>query len=374
VIQRIFIDNYKCFTNFECRLDAMQLLLGDNGSGKTSVFDVLGTLRDMVTLGVPAIDAFPYETLTAWDTRSVQAFELGLEGNDGHYLYRLVIEHDRPKQRNRIQSEELRFDQALLYQFDGREAHLFRDDVSAPPGPVFPFDWSRSAIATIPERSENQKLSWFRRRMERVLIFSPDPVRMTALSEKELPNPDRRLRDLASWMRHLWQQQADFGHTMLTSLKEVIDGLADLRFKRLSETISQLDFEFRFGDDRNPTPARPFHLAFDKLSDGQRMLVALYTILLAPVDKDTTVCLDEPDNFVSLRELQPWLAALRDRIEERGGQCLLISHHPEFINYLAAKHGLIFSRDESGPARAKAFEWTGEEAFLPAEIIARGWE
>ena len=85
--------------------------------------------------------------------------------------------------------------------------------------------------------------------MERVFVFSPDPVRMTALSEKELPNPDRPLHDLASWMRYLWQQQADLGATMLTSLKEVIDGLANLRFRRLSETISELDFEFRFGDD-----------------------------------------------------------------------------------------------------------------------------
>ena len=141
MIKRIFIDNYKCFTNFECRLDAMQLLLGDNGTGRTSVFDVLGTLRDFITQGVPAGDAFQYKNLTAWETRPLQAFELGLEGNSGQYVYRLVIEHDRGKQRNRIQSEELRFDQALLYQFDGREAHLFRDDTT--PGPIFPFDWSR---------------------------------------------------------------------------------------------------------------------------------------------------------------------------------------------------------------------------------------
>ena len=62
MIQRIFIDNYKCFTNFECRFDAMQLLLGDNGSGKTFIFDVLDALRAFITAGVPSNKIFPFST------------------------------------------------------------------------------------------------------------------------------------------------------------------------------------------------------------------------------------------------------------------------------------------------------------------------
>ena len=69
-------------------------------------------------------------------------------------------------------------------------------------------------------------------------------------------------------------------------------------------------------------------------------------------------------------ELQPWLTQLRDRIEDEGGQCLLISHHPELINYLAAKHGLLLYRDETGPARSKAFEWTDDDVISPAELVA----
>ncbi len=372
MIKRIFIDNYKCFTNFECRFDAMQLLLGDNGSGKTTVFDVLDTLRNFITFGATTEDTFPYQALSAWDARRVQTFELELDGNGGEYSYRLTTEHDPRTQKSRIQSETLRFGQAILCEYDGRDVHLFNDDGT--PGPAFPLGSSRSAVASIPERRENEKLFWFcHRGIGRVFVFSLDPVAMSALSDREVPNPDRRLTNLASWIRHLWQQQADFGGIMVASLKEVIDGLANLRLEKLSETIRELDVEFRFEAGAKGTPAAPFNLAFDKLSDGQRMLVALYTVLLAAVEKGVTVCLDEPDNFVSLRELQPWLTALRDRIEERGGQCLLISHHPEFINYLAANHGLIFSRDESGPARAKTFEWKGE-AMLPAELIARGWE
>jgi predicted ATPase len=372
VLNRIFIDNYRCFTNFEYRPTEVQLILGTNGAGKTSVFDVLETLCVFITRGTPTAEAFPAATLTAWDRRSVQTCELGVAGNGGQYEYRLAVEHDRPNQRNRIKSESLRFDDVELYQFDGNDAHLFRDNGTA--GPVFPFDWSRSAISTIPDRNDNRRLTWFRRRMEQVYVFSPDPVRMTAQSEAESPHADRRLHQLASWLRRLMQQRADFGASLLSSLREMIDGLVNFRLAPVSETTSTLQFEFAFGEETGGKPGSSFHLPFDRLSDGQRNLVALYTILLAGIHDGATVCLDEPDNFISLRELQPWIAEVRDRVEDRSGQCLLVSHHPELINYLAAQHGVVFYRDESGPARIKPFEWTEEDSLPPAELVARGWK
>ena len=41
MIERIYIDNYKCFSNCEFKAQAVQLILGANGSGKTTLFDVL---------------------------------------------------------------------------------------------------------------------------------------------------------------------------------------------------------------------------------------------------------------------------------------------------------------------------------------------
>ena len=53
-------------------------------------------------------------------------------------------DHKPKSAKSRIAKEELRLDQTLLYQFDGKDAHLYRDDGSA--GPVFPLDSSRSVI------------------------------------------------------------------------------------------------------------------------------------------------------------------------------------------------------------------------------------
>jgi ATPase subunit of ABC transporter with duplicated ATPase domains len=143
-----------------------------------------------------------------------------------------------------------------------------------------------------------------------------------------------------------------------------------MKLEKVSDTTRTLKFEFEFADNGR---GKPFELSLDQLSTGQRNLFALSTILHAAVGEDTTLCIDEPDNFTALNEIQPWLTALNDRVQDTGGQCFLISHHPEVINYLAAAHGLLFSREDLGPVRAKAFEWTKEETIAPAEVVARGW-
>ena len=48
MIERIYIENYKCLANFDLHLDDTTLLLGVNGVGKTAVLDVLYGLRKLL--------------------------------------------------------------------------------------------------------------------------------------------------------------------------------------------------------------------------------------------------------------------------------------------------------------------------------------
>src|SRR5262245_1925644 len=57
VINRIYIDNYKCFVNFEYHPGSLQLLMGSNGTGKTAVLDILEILREFVAAGTVATTA-----------------------------------------------------------------------------------------------------------------------------------------------------------------------------------------------------------------------------------------------------------------------------------------------------------------------------
>ena len=102
------------------------------------------------------------------------------------------------------------------------------------------------------------------------------------------------------------------------------------------------------------------------------MLVALYSILHGAIAADTTICIDEPDNFVSLREIQPWLIELTDRAADAGCQWMMISHHPEVTDHLAADCGHWFHRVGTGPVRVRPFECDKEGLFRPSEVIAQG--
>ena len=114
-----------------------------------------------------------------------------------------------------------------------------------------------------------------------------------------------------------------------------------------------------------------YSIGFNELSDRQKALVCLYAITTFVVDRRTCVFLDEPENFLALPEIQPWVADLRDRVEESGGQVILASHYPELIDYLADGCGLIFDRPHSGHVRVRSYS-APDNSLTPSERLARG--
>ena len=115
--------------------------------------------------------------------------------------------------------------------------------------------------------------------------------------------------------------------------------------------------------------------AISELSDGQRCLIVLHMILNFLIVRGHTVFIDEPDNFVALHEIQPWLLAAEEAVEDHGGQLILISHHPELLDLWAATYGLRFAgREENGHVRTEAFRTDSEGMLAPSELVARGWE
>lgn len=365
VIKRIYIDNFRSFENFEWAPERFHLLFGKNGRGKTSVMDVLGILKQFIVEGSPARDLFLDGELTAWLGKRKQTFEVDFEGEFGTICYRLVLEHHEYEAgKCRIRSEEVKSDNGFLYKFDGSDAHLFKDGGKA--GPSFPYDWSRSAITTIPERGDNMALTWFREQWRRLLLFSPNPSGMSADADREMPYPDRSLSKIVAWLRHLSQDSFDAVARIQSELREVMPGFDQFQLSQSGETTRTLKLAFTSIDGR-----KGHKLSFSQLSEGQRQLFALYVILGAALEKPCTVFIDEPDNFVALREIQPWLMALRDKVEDSVVQVILISHHPEVIDALAPDSATWFFREGAGHSRCKTFEPDREGGLKASEIVSR---
>lgn len=113
---------------------------------------------------------------------------------------------------------------------------------------------------------------------------------------------------------------------------------------------------------------------FDYLSDGQRALIALYSLILLTDDRRVSLFIDEPDNYLSLREIQPWLAQAIERCGESLEQVTVVSHHPVILDYMAGARGRWFYRDGDGPVRVADEPKATVDGLTISETIARGWD
>jgi hypothetical protein len=170
---RLYVDNFKAFVNFELQTKSLNLLLGTNGSGKSSTFDILRLLQKLIG-GCAVSELFSLNTLTRWQGVNVQTFEIDLHGNGGQYRYRLEIEHQPSSRQSHIKHERLLFDEQPLYQFLEGTILWYRDDYSK--GAEFDFDWNRSGLTTVLPRHDNTRLTWFKKTNDSNLRFAPESL------------------------------------------------------------------------------------------------------------------------------------------------------------------------------------------------------
>lgn len=368
MLERIYVDNYRCMVNFECPFESLQLLLGPNGSGKSTVLDVICLLRDFCAFGL-ATDRVAGATRTRWQAVAEQRFELDVSGNGGRYTLRLIVDEWGEPARPRVVREEVLFSGKPIFRFALGEVTLFNDSFEEKVH--YPFDWHRSALATITERPENTKLSWFKRWLGTILYVSPDPRRMEGVAAGEVPAPTRDLSNFASWYRHLRLESDD--QSLLNDLREVIPGFEsmDLRDAGMGNRILWLSFSANSGQSPQFSKYNQF---FGEVSDGQRALIGLYTVLHCALKSGTTLLFDEPDNFIALKEIAPWLSKVVEKTDDDGCQVFIVSHHPELLNQLAFSNGLTFDRPGARHTRASRFKDPSETGLSPSELVARGWE
>ena len=140
MLKRLYADNFRCLTNFDLTLDEANILLGANGTGKTSVLTAVRRIERLVVGGAKVDDVFPARDLTLSGNRGEQRFEIQSCFSGHTYDYALTIEHDRDRGRMRIDTETLAHDGRPIFEFRRGEAQLYHDDYKA--GPAYPFDWT----------------------------------------------------------------------------------------------------------------------------------------------------------------------------------------------------------------------------------------
>jgi predicted ATPase len=325
-VSKIYVHNFRTFVNFEWSPPSVCVLVGENGAGKTALLDVLRLLQDLLVRGSAINGADAAITRTRWLRDAEQIIELEMRAASDFYRYRLGIQ--LPAGQPTIR-EELHCNGGLLYRADLGQVELFGDTPASIARTTISFDRRRSFLAALEPRHDNQRLIAFRNAVGSILVLKPDASRIHGQAQGESTYLEHDLSNFASWFLSRVAEDLEATTLLMADLKTALRGFSTIRSERVSDKAKTLSVRFVFKE-------ASYDLTWDELSDGQRLIIALYGLLHLGLANASLIIVDEAENFVGPSEIQRWLRAMGDSANERGQQLLYVSHNQEAINYLAA--------------------------------------
>jgi len=342
----------------------MNLLIGSNGAGKSTFVEALHSMVGVAVLGNAVDEEFSRNTLTRWDSRQVQRLEFDVTGNGDTYQYVIELFHDPVRETVTLEREIVKYGSRTIFLFDKGMVSLHNNEGVSKT--QFAFRGARSFLPQLEARPENTVLTWFLDFLRRIWLLKLDPANIKPESRLESDTLDSDASNFSAWYRHLSQERTEDLPKLFKRLGRTLPGFRSLKTVSTGKggQKRELVAVFGFADSK-------YEIDFEELSDGERATIILYCILTDAEGQRRVLLLDEPENFVGLQLIQPWLVELVDAMRDEG-QLFLISHHPEVIDYLAADRSLLFERLNGGPTRVRSNPFDSSEGLKASELVTRG--
>jgi predicted ATPase len=359
MLKRLYVHNYKCLVNFEINFDKdISLFLGTNGSGKSTIFEVLTKLRRVIIGEEKVENVFNESDSPRWlneeDNWDIH-FELDIETEGSIYRYLLVIHLGSFFTSMGIKKEYLYRDNERIIESKDKITLSKKDEQIA-------FDDSRSSINRYCTFTAEDFLQY----LYTLFVVRVNPYEMASTINKANAEIKADFSNYTEWFAHLNEKNRKGVSTFEKAMRDILPGFDYFRIEQAGQAkVLQVDFE----NKANKKEIISYY--FNELSEGQKVLIALYALVYC-APENSLICIDEPENFLALPEIQPWFDTLYDQCAERGLQALLISHHPKIINLLASDSGYWFSR-ENNLTRIQKISPEDESGLSIAELIDRGW-
>ena len=343
MLNRLYVHNYRCLNNFELRLKDKPsvLLLGRNGSGKSSVRSALEILQHIARgtnrVGTLIKRADLYRDRTDEPVR----VEVEAEINARLYRYALALEYPQGFRELRVLSESLECDGLGIFSRDRAQVHL---------GPAsdnpngFRIDWHVVALPLIQERSAEDPLAIFRLWLARSLILDPIPSRITGESSEETLEPDREVRRLGGWFAGLIAHAPATYADIDSYLRGILPDLLDIKNPVVAESAEHRSRRLTV-NFRAETHEHVLSVPFAALSDGEKSAFVCALVLAASKAHNPIFCFwDEPDSHLALDEVGHFITELRRAFKNNGGQLVVTSHSEETIRRFSHENTFLLHR------------------------------
>mgnify|MGYP006292961449 CR=1 FL=1 len=366
-IESLTIENFKVFKKTTINdLPKMAVLLGTNGSGKSTFFDVFGFLSDSlqnnVTIALNRRGGF-HEVITRGcnvdkdlikfeikfrnqsnnsekTPRVTYSLEIGFEKGKA-YINREILKYRRGQRTgapwhfldfskgegNAITNED-------EYGNEGAEAKKVSQKVTSP---------DILAIKGLGQFEQFKAISSFRTLLEKWYVSNFKIEYGRNISDTGISSHLSVTGDnLAQVTKYMYDYHREVFDKILNKLPQRIPGINQVEAKETEDGRIILRFQDKNFED-------PFVARY--VSDGTIKMFA-YMVLLHDPEPHPLLCIEEPENFLHPDLLLQLCEEIRE-YSERGGQVFVSTHSPDFVNGLQLDE-LFFIAKDTGFSTIKA--------------------
>lgn len=360
IIESIRIQNYKVFKDTLVKdIPKMMVLLGTNGSGKSTFFDVFGFLSDSlqnnVTIALNRRGGFQ------------EVISRGCNINKDHIKFEIKF---RNPPEGTLHSPKVTY--SLDIALEGGKPIISREILKYRRGqrtgaPWHFLDFKNGTGYAIQNEQDYGKEGVAQKRIEQK-VTSPDILAIKGLGQFEqfkvlssfrsllekwyvsnfsIEN-GRNISDtgIASHLSVKGDNLAQVTKYMYDSYREIFNKILEKLPKRIpginkveaAETVDgRIVLRFQDSHFKDPFVAR-------YVSDGTIKMFA-YMILLHDPEPHPLLCIEEPENYLHPDLLLQLCEEIRE-YSERGGQVFVSTHSPDFVNGLEIEELYFLVKDE----------------------------
>jgi len=342
-------------------LTPLVVVIGKNGTGKSTLFDAFGFLADALAVGVEeACDLQGrggFEKLISAGTTGPIRFEVYYResANERPITYELTVgrdrngrpyvEEERLRQRRKGQKQSGR-PYSFLNLIGGKGQawageETFEGIEDSARVPVELTDSRKLGIATLGALKEHPRITKFRNFLANWYLsyFTPDAARSLPLAgpQKHLNRPGDNIGNVVQYME---RDHKDKFKTILNRIAQKIPGIERIDTKKTDDGRLLLRFNERGFKD-------PFFA--QQMSDGTLKIFA-YMLFLEDPEPPPFICIEEPENGLYHKLLEILAKEFRDRStgKRNAPQIFITTHQPYFVDAVSPEETWILEKGQNG--------------------------
>ena len=373
-IETIRLKNFKAFKDINMKgIPSFCVVVGANGTGKSTLFDVFGFLKDCLTYNIKKAlqgrGGFNEVLSRGAETRQIEIeiqFRLDIAGTERLVTYHLCIEE---KDLQPVVTREiLRYKRgaygspyhfldfsmgngyAILNEeeFNIEDMDLEREEVTLDSSDLL-------AIKGLGQFSRFKAASAFRQLIENWQV-SDFHINL-ARGAKDAAGYDEHLSitgdNLQLVARNIKDSHPDIFEKIKAAMKSRVPGISDVSTKDTED--GRLLLSFQDGAFTDPFIDR-------YVSDGTIKMFA-YLILLYDPKPHPLLCVEEPENQLYPKLLWELAEEFRD-YTQRGGQVFVSSHSPDFLNAMQLEEVFWLTKEKGYTAIKRASDDPQLSAYM----------